>query len=249
MRKILLRRWAAILVFVLSLLLLGWANLPVGVVRNQVPMPTIELQLPVKEVVAVLSEQRLISLEYPLQLRTGGVKIVRIRVDMDEHGQITPTAEIGGQAIQGRVISIPNLYDTHNLVLESRLDVAGLQIEPAGSQSEPLRPGRAVSFDWRVHANSPGTFQGSLWLYLNIVPKAGGDVERRTLLAPLIEMRASSFLGLNQYWADGLGVAGLIASSMLGVPFISSWLQQLRQRKTKTGDDEGSHTDWSPLDR
>jgi len=100
---------------------------------------------------------------------------------------------------------------------------------------EPLRPGEAITFRWSIRANEAGTYQGVVWLRLELVPKNGGQLEERLLLARTIEIKAVTVLGLPADMARFLGGAGLALSSVLGYPFIQNWIaERIKRRKVKS---------------
>src|ERR1051325_6716404 len=75
-----------------------------------------------------LPERRRLTLEYPPQIRAGDSDVVRLTLEVDELGNITPTAQIGGNVITGQVLEIPNLYESHHVIAEARFDIAGLEV-------------------------------------------------------------------------------------------------------------------------
>ena len=76
---------------------------------------------------------------------------------------------------------------------------------------EPLSPGGDVAFHWTLRAVQPGTSRGVLWLYLEVVPKAGGEVQKVILLSRPVRIEAVTILGLPARmarWVGGVGLAG-----------------------------------------
>ncbi|HSV85879.1 MAG TPA: hypothetical protein VLH85_04850, partial [Levilinea sp.] len=132
---------------------------------------------------AQVTETRLLTIEYPHSLRVGDADLVHLSFEVDQEGRIPPTPQTGGTPLDDEIIEVTDLYDTHNLVLEARLDLAGMQIAPQASISEPLRRGQALTFYWSISPSQPGTYRGNLWVYLNLVPKGGGELERIALVA------------------------------------------------------------------
>jgi hypothetical protein len=197
-----------------------------------VPHPTFEaLPLVVTAVPGVpklsLPEYRRLTLEFPPQMRVGDSEVVRLTLEADTLGHITPTAVLEGNKITGGVVQVPNLYDTHNVVAEARLDLAGADIRPADVIDEPLLPGQSVTFFWSVHPMSMGTFSGTAWLFLIFVDKASAAESRMPLSAQPIEIQATNFLGLNGGVARSLGGIGTILGAVLGFPFATDILKWL----------------------
>src|SRR5512146_459448 len=106
-----------------------------------------------------IPEPRRVTVEYPGHIRVGDSDIVRLTLEVDTLGNITPTAETAGNVVTGQTVQVPNLYDTHNVIAEARLDLAGVDIRPADQVSEPLLPGQSVTFYWSVRPTGPGNFR------------------------------------------------------------------------------------------
>jgi hypothetical protein len=98
-----------------------------------------------------IPERRRITLEFPPQMRAGDSDIVRLTLEVDDLGNVTPTAEVGGNVVIGETVEIPNLYETHNVIAEARFDIAGMQVSPPGLTSQPLAQG-AVRFILLEHS-------------------------------------------------------------------------------------------------
>src|ERR1700690_738947 len=105
-----------------------------------------------------IPESRRLTLEYPPEIRVGDSDVIRLTLEVDTLGNLTPTAEGQGNTVTGKIVQIPNVYDTHNVFAEARIDIAGLNIQPADIQSESLTQGQAVTFYWSVQPTSAGTF-------------------------------------------------------------------------------------------
>jgi hypothetical protein len=198
--------------------------------------PTIETILPTAGIAAieptpaamVHHENRLIEIEWPAQMRVGDSDIIRLSLVMDEQGQITPTAIIEGHEVMGEPVKIPNLYETHNLVAEARLDLLGIESLPQGTVSEPLSPGKTVNFYWNIQSHTAGVFRGTLWLHVNIVPRNDdGQIEKVALLAKPIEIESTTILGMSSQIARIFSLSGSLLSTIIGFPFLESILKFL----------------------
>lgn len=172
-------------------------------------------------------ENRLIEIEWPAQMRVGDSDVIRLSLVMDELGMITPTAIIEGHEVMGEPVKIPNLYETHNLVAEARLDLLGIESLPKGTISEPLSPGKTVNFYWNIQSHAAGVFRGTLWLHVNIVPRNEGQIERVALLAKPIEIESTTILGMSSQIARIFSLSGSLLSTIIGFPFLESILQFL----------------------
>ena len=173
-----------------------------------------------------IPESRRLTLEFPPVMRTGDSARIRLQLEVDDKGNITPTAIVEGNVVTGEVVEIPNLYETHNVVAEARLDMAGMEVQPPGTISEPLTPGNAVTFYWSVRPSESGKYEGTAWLHLRAVPKGGGDETRIPVSVQFLEIEAKSFLGfLRGGTARGIGALGSVVGSVLGFPFVDDFLK------------------------
>jgi hypothetical protein len=176
-----------------------------------------------------LLERRLLILEWPHTIREQDSELIVLTVAIDEAGQATATLHAPGD--DPTPIQIPNIYDTHVLLAVARLDLAGMEAYRENIR-EPLTPGEPTVFRWSIRANEAGVYRGVVWLRLEMVPRAGGAVSEQLLLSRPIEIRAVTVLGLPGSTARILGGIGLVASTILGYPFIQRWIENFRaQRK------------------
>ncbi|MEW6241726.1 MAG: hypothetical protein AB1564_13045 [Chloroflexota bacterium] len=185
------------------------------------------------EPAAAIPEARRVTLEYPSAIRAGDSDVIRLTLEVDDLGNVTPTAVIGGNVVKGEVIEIPNLYETHNVVAEARLDLAGVEVRPEGVVNAPLEQGQSATFFWSVRPSEAGTFRGTVWLYLLFIPKAGGEETRLPVSAQLIEINSTSLFGLGGNAARAVGAIGSLIGSVLGFPFFGDIVRFLWKRRRK----------------
>jgi hypothetical protein len=178
-----------------------------------------------------IPESRRLTLEFPPVMRTGDSTRIRLQLEVDEQGNIAPTAVVEGNVITGEVVEIPNLYETHNVIAEARLDMAGMEVQPSGTISEPLSQGQSVTFYWSVRPNESGKYEGTAWLHLRFVPKGGGEESRIPVSVQFLEIEANSLLGfLSGNTARGIGAFGSVIGSVLGFPFVDDLVKFLWRR-------------------
>jgi hypothetical protein len=182
-----------------------------------------------------IPESRRLTLEFPPVIRTGDSSRIRLQLEVDNRGNITPTAVVEGNKVTGEVVQIPNLYETHRVIAEARLDMAGMEVQPAGTISEPLSQGQSVTFYWSVRPQDSGKYEGTVWLHLRFVPKGGGQESSIPVSVQFIEIEVKSFLGfLGGGAARGIGAVGSVIGSVLGFPFVddfAKWLWKRIRRK------------------
>jgi hypothetical protein len=177
-----------------------------------------------------IPESRRLTLEYPPRTRAGDSDIIRLTLEVDTLGNITPTAEIQGHTVGGQTIQIPNLYETHNVIAAARLDMAGVEVKPGEEVSEPLLPGQSVTFFWSVRPTSSGTYRGTAWLFLRFIDKATKEESRKAVAAQTVEITATDFLGFNGNLARMAGGVGSVVGAILGLPFVDDVLKWFWKR-------------------
>ena len=180
-----------------------------------------------------IPERRRLTLEFPPQIRAGDSDLVRLTLEVDELGNLTPTAEIGGNIVGGEVIEIPNLYESHHLIAEARFDLAGMEVRPSDLVSEALSPGNPVTFRWSIRPENVGVYRGTIWLYLRFVDKQNGEESRKTVSAQIVEIEAVNFLGLSGEFARTTGIIGSVVGTIIGFPFFEDIIKFLLKRRNK----------------
>jgi len=231
------------IVFVLSLVLAGVGcatpgGLPQEAAAPAAPdaeatsavSPTQPAEAPVPP---AIPETRRLTLEFPSRMRAGVESdVVRLTLEVDDLGNITPTAQIEGNLVVGETIEIPDLYDTHNITVEARLDLAGMQVQPAEAVYEPLKRGQSATFYWSIRPQETGLYRGTVWLHLNLMNKSTGEEDRIAVSAQIIEIEAVDFFGLSVNLARASGVVGSVVGGVIGFPFIEDILRFLFKRKS-----------------
>jgi hypothetical protein len=204
-----------------------------GEVQATAPLPS---ELPTSESLEVtaqptLPERRRLTIEFPPRMRAGDSDLVRLTLEVDELGNITPTAEIGGNVITGEVVEIPNLYESHTVIAETRFDIAGMQVRPAELVSESLLPGSSVTFYWSIRSPEVGVYRGTIWLYLRFVDKSNGAESRKTISAQIVEIEAVNLFGLSGNLARTTGVVGSVVGTVIGFPFLEDIIKFVFRRR------------------
>lgn len=178
-----------------------------------------------------MPERRRLTLEFPPEIRAGDSDVVRLTLEVDDLGNITPTAEVGGNVVTGQTIEIPNLYETHHVIVEARFDMAGMEIDPPDLVSQPLTQGTPATFYWSIRPQQVGDYRGTIWLSLRFVDKSNGEESQKTVSAQIVDIKAVNFLGLSGGLARTTGVVGSIVGTVLGLPFLEDILKFLFKRR------------------
>ena len=213
------------------------ASEPVGAAPTEsLPSELPTSVAPISTPQPALPERRRLTLEFPTQMRAGDSDWVRLTLEVDDLGGITPTAEIGGNAITGELIEIPNLYETHHVIAEARFDMAGMEISPPDVSSQPLAPGQSVTFYWSIRPPETGVYRGTAWLYLRFVNKQSGEDSRKAVSAQLVEIEAVNLFGLSANFARTTGVIGSVVGTVIGFPFLEDIVKFLIKSRKKAGN-------------
>ncbi len=184
---------------------------------------------------AEIPETRRLTLEFPPKMRAGvESEIVILTLEVDDLGNITPTAQFGDNVVMGEVIEIPNVYETHNVTVEARLDLAGMEVSPSGATFEPLKPGQSVTFYWSIRPRETGTYRGTAWVHLIFANKLSGEESRIAVSAQLVEIEAVDFFGLSVNVARTSGVIGSVIGGVIGFPFLEDILKFLFKKRKRT---------------
>jgi len=193
------------------------------------PPPT----LLVPTAMPAMPERRRLTLEYPAQIREGDSDVVRLTLEVDDLGNITPTAQFDGNVVTGEVIEIPSLYETHHVIAEARFDIAGLEISPSELSSQTLSEKQSVSFYWSLHPQDAGVYRGTIWFYLRFVDKVSGEESRRTVSAQIVEIEAVNFLGLPAKVVRTAGGVGSVVGAVVGFPFFEDIIRFIFGKRIK----------------
>lgn len=216
------RLWAAGLLMAASLTLLLFSSAPLprqvhSILLSAEPLASAAEPATPPAQRSLFGKQRRLSMSWPQLLRLG------------DSGQVTLALDVAGEAATApqpdEAAKAASLSDTHSVVAEARLDLAGMQVEPFPTISEPMAPQRDLQLFWKIHPAVTGTYRGTLWLYLNLVPKGRGTVERRALVARPIEIQVLSVLGLPALPVRWGSVVAIGLSAWLGMPL---WTRLLR---------------------
>lgn len=180
-----------------------------------------------------IPEQRLLSLEFPPRIRAGDSDIVRLTLEVDESGDLTPTAEVEGNVVTGEMIEIPNLYETHHVIVEARFDLAGMQVSPPDLVSQTLSPGQTVRFYWSIRPDEPGVYRGTVWLYLRFADKVSGEESQQAVSAQIVEIEAMNFFGIPANMVRVAGGFGSVVGAVVGFPFFEDIVRFLFSRRRR----------------
>lgn len=193
-----------------------------------------------EEPVPALLEFRRLTLEYPPVIKAGsGSDVIILTLDVDEQGNITPTAQIEGNVVEGDVVEIPNLYATHNVTAEAYYEVAGLEVVPPGPTFQPLKQGERVRFTWSIRAQDVGMYGGTIFLFLNFENRETGEKDRKEISIQIFDIKVVDFFGFSTNFVKTSGVVGSVLGTVVGFPFFKDIVKYLFERLTKNKKKSG----------
>jgi len=181
--------------------------------------------------IPAIPERRLLTLEFPPRIRAGDSDLIRLTLGVDKAGNITPTAVVEGDVVTGDVIEIPNLYETHHVIAEARLDMAGMQISPPDLTSQTLLPGQTVQFFWSIRPDGVGVYRGTAWLYLRFVDKISGEESRKAVSAQVVDIEAVNLFGVPARVVRFFGALGSVVGAVIGFPFFEDIVKYIFKKR------------------
>ncbi len=181
--------------------------------------------------VPAIRKARRLNLEWPAAIRAGDADVVKLTLEVDAEGDLQATAEFSGHDIRSEIVQIPDLYDTHRVFAEARLEMAGVEVAPNDLISQPLERGQKVAFYWSVRPSEVGDYRGVIWFYLRFVPLDGSPETRRPVTVQPIEIRAVDLLGLSGAPARILGGIGALLGSVFGLDNVIPWVWKRFKKK------------------
>jgi len=102
----------------------------------------------------------------------------------------------------------------YDLAFEARLYLKGFKLNPGEKIILPIGHANQVNFFWSVKPIKSENEQGTLWLYINAVPKVDGDIVRGVLFAVPITIEVISLFGAPIFWWKLLSLSlGVLAIS------------------------------------
>lgn len=207
-------------IFIISVAILTWEQLPAAKQSHVFELPSIEVfdseNKDDRTLSSISFEHYQIKLDWPVRMYSG--KKETITLNLEAYGrEINPGGAIEPGNIDGEWSDERSdmIYESYNLVAEARIDLPGIEIIPKGEISQPLPLGKSLNFQWRISSDHDGIYPGMFWFYINIVQKQGGAHERRALLAYPIKVTSYSFLGLSRDVLLGISAVLFLASFAL----------------------------------
>ncbi len=161
-------------------------------------------------------------LEFAPEMREGDAQVIALTLTAAAPGIKGSNAEPNSNSSTLAPTLVPDAYDynTHTVIAEARLDLVGMEIQPAELISEPLLPGESVSFRWSARPQAPGTYRGTAWLFLLFIDPSTKAEHREAISAQSVEIRVTRFIGFDGPSARIVGALAFLLAAVLGLPFV-----------------------------
>ncbi len=166
-------------------------------------------------------EGRRLVLQGPAFLRLGDDALIRLILEpVPAEGKQTGT----------------DVYDTHNLVVEARLELDGALYAPNTEIFSPMRPNRPVAFEWKIRPQSRKPLESVLWLHMEYLPHPDpyeqASSQRSLLVAPQFNLPTTAFFGLAGVPARVIGtVLFVVGLFVILEPILSDWIKKRIETK------------------
>jgi hypothetical protein len=145
------------------------------------------------------------------------VAFIRLTLVVDAQERLSSGENVANASVKSLLQQVLDIYDTHRVLAEARLELAGVRFIPTGEINVALLPGRPAAFLWSVSPDQPGIYGGTVWLHLRFIPLEGGEELRSVLTAQPVEIEATSLLGMSGSAARLLGGLGTAFCLALGL--------------------------------
>jgi hypothetical protein len=167
-------------------------------------------------------DERALTLLFPPRVRVGEAAVVRLTLAVDTLNDALNSMSGGG---------FPEVYNTHDIIVEARFDIPGIPVQPSELISAPVSKGQTAVFYWTLRPGEPGKFRGTIWLYLRLVDKLTGQERRETVSAQIVEIESIKFLGFVVNQARMIGLVGAVVGVFLSLPLFEALaVKRLRKR-------------------
>jgi hypothetical protein len=221
----------AIIILLFTIFLLAWSYLPVQHQEEVSVLSPAEMIIQPEQQAGdpTLLEYRQVIIDRPQSMRIGDNNTLML--DFSPLQVASPK--------EGEIDGFSDVYDCCNLMVETRLDAAGIAVDPANPTRQSMLPGQPLKFNWNISANQEGTFSGTIWLSLRFLPLDGSNPIQGPIYVNEFQIKAESLAGMTSSMARIIGWMGLIVAVLLlgdvMISFIKRVLDNFRNPVVKDG--------------
>jgi len=218
-----IRRLVSICILAISIILILWSFLPEQQLVEVHPVqPSLVGVKPIGEKQPSLAGKRQVRLEWPSSMRIGDEGKILLDFEYLEEGSSTSVLEAG----------FYDMYDSYNIMAESKLEAAGIKIEPANPTRVSILPGQSVHLEWLINSEQAGTYRGKVWLSLRFLPLDGKTPVQVPVYINEVELKVTSLMGLSVSMARFVGGVGVLLSLVLVFNDMIQWSKDRKAMKT-----------------
>lgn len=123
------------------------------------------------------------------------------------------------------------LGETHNLIIEARIEMIGAKILPNEQISQPFSHRKNLIFRWQIVPVVRQITSGEVWLYMHLIPLGSGSDIRRPVLIQGITIQAIDLFGMNTRTAKLLMVTGIGIGFIVWFDLVGKIITVLFKRK------------------
>jgi hypothetical protein len=147
-----------------------------------------------------------VKITYPLQIIKNQKTRLQFElnyIDSENINKSTKTTDVNSL----------DLFEKFSNNFESRLELPGVHIEPSGVISQNFVKNKILNHKWELYPDNPGEVNGTLWLYINLIPEnPSDDLIHEILLAKPIQIDVITIFGLSSIWVRILSTTLLLFS-------------------------------------
>lgn len=213
MRRLTILHVFAIIILIGSLIFLVWGYYPALADTQKLRVPGVGQ----------------LSLTWTSRIRTGETGSLKLDFNSAELG-------IGGIAASGadtnnfeNIRQFP-LQSTDHILLETRVELPGVLINPGEELIQPLRPGKELSFNWQFTPYESGEIEGEVWVYLNMLSEDQGDDSRHPISILSIHVLSIDLFGMTGQTARIFGIMGICIALILWRDLIGDFANRFLDR-------------------
>ena len=214
MRRLTILHLLAFIILIGSFIILAWGYYPAQADTQKLRVPGVGQQ----------------SLTWTSRIRTGETGSLKLDFNAADLG-------IGGEAANGADTSYFenirqfHLHSTDNILLETRVELPGVFIQPGEELIQPLRPGKELSFNWQFTPYESGEIEGEIWIYLNMISEDQGDDSRHPISILSINVLSMDLFGMTGQTARIFGIMGICIALVLWRDLIGDYANRYLNRQ------------------
>jgi hypothetical protein len=152
-----------------------------------------------------MMETRQAVLEWPKTMRIGEIEEITLIFEPVE----------GESSSQNLSSVLPELYSIYNVMAEARFEVAGIRMNPTNLTRKSMPVGQAVKFKWEISSDQVGSYKGTMWLSLRLLPLDGSQASEVPIYIHEVQLQTTSLFGMNETMVYIIGGVGIVLSMVI----------------------------------